>query len=148
VSHRRAGATPPRWRAHDAKGRHELALLPRAGALLGTIGIALVPKCPACWSVYAGLSSWLGLSYALDRALLLPLTLGCLALSLLALVSAARRSGRYQPLVCAALAAAGIYLGKFTLDSPLLAYASLFALVLAALAGRRAERCSKLAQHA
>lgn len=112
------------------------------------MGVALLPKCPACWSVYAGLSGWLGLSIALPPALLLPLTLLCLALTLLVLASGARRSGRYAPLACATLAAAGVYLGKFSLESPLLAHASLCVLVLAALIGRRAESCSKLAQHA
>ena len=116
--------------------------------MLGTVGVALLPKCPACWSVYAGLSGWLGLSIALDPATLRPLTLVCLGLTLLVLASGARRSGRFAPLVFAALAAVGVYVGKFSLESPLLAHASLCALVLAALAGRRAESCSKLAQHA
>lgn len=124
------------------------SLLSRAGTLLGTVGVALLPKCPACWSVYAGLSGWLGLSIALDETLLLPLTLLCLALTLLVLARGARRSARYQPLAWATLAAAGVYLGKFSLESPLLAHLSLGVLVLAALAGRRAERRSKLAQHA
>ena len=44
--------------------------------------------------------------------------------------------------------AVGVYVGKFSVESPLLANASLCVLVLAALVGRRAESCSKLAQHA
>lgn len=123
-------------------------LLSRAGTVLGTVGVALLPKCPACWSVYAGLSGWLGLGIALDEDALLPLTLVCLGLTLLVLASGARRSGRYVPLLCAGLAAAGVYVGKFRVDSPLLSHASLAVLVLAALLGRRAESCSKLAQHA
>jgi hypothetical protein len=135
--------------SHSAAApQRNVALLSRAGALLGTVGVALLPKCPACWSVYAGLSGWLGLSIALDQALLLPLTLVCLALTLLVLANGARRSRRSAPLACAALAAVGVYLGKFSLDSPVLAHASLCVLVLAALLGRRAESCSKLAQHA
>jgi hypothetical protein len=131
-----------------AAPRAGMGWLSRAGTVLGTVGVALLPKCPACWSVYAGLSGWLGLSIALDPALLLPLTLLCLGLTLLVLARGARRSGRYQPLAWAALAAVGVYLGKFALESPLCAHVSLGALVLAALAGRRAERRSKLAQHA
>jgi hypothetical protein len=125
-----------------------VGLWSRVGAVLGTVGVALLPKCPACWSVYAGLSGWLGLSIALDPATLLPLTVACLGLTLLVLASGARRSGRYAPLGCATLAAVGVYLGKFVVESPVLGHTSLAVLVLAALLGRRAESCSKLAQHA
>src|SRR6476620_5070620 len=31
----------------------------RSGSTLGAIAVALLPKCPACWSAYAGLSSLL-----------------------------------------------------------------------------------------
>lgn len=124
------------------------ALVSRTGALLGTVGVALVPKCPACWSIYAGLSGWLGMSITLDQSRLLPLTIACLCLTLLVLAGSARRSGRYLPLAGAMLAAVGVYLGKFMLESPLMAHVSLLGLVLAALAGRLAERWSKLAQHA
>ena len=128
--------------------RRRVAVLSRAGTLLGTVGVALLPKCPACWSVYAALSGWLGLSVALEPAALRPLTLACLSLTLLVLLRGARQSGRYRPLLGATLAAVGVYLGKFWVESAWLVYISLAVLVVAALAGRRAERCSKLAQHA
>lgn len=111
---------------------------------MATIAVALLPKCPACWSLYAGLSGWLGLSIALDQSRLLPLTVGCLSVSLLVLAHGARRSRRYLPLACAAVAAAGVYVGKFALESPWLAHASLLSLVLSALATRRAERRLKI----
>lgn len=109
----------------------------RASTLVAAVGVALLPKCPACWSVYAGLSSWLGVSIALEPRRLLPLTLGSLLLALLSLAWVARRSGRYAPLVAGAVSALGVWLGKFVLDLESLTYLSLFALIVASLAARR-----------
>lgn len=124
------------------------AQVPRLGALIATVGVALVPKCPACWSLYAGLSGWFGVSISLERSRLLPLTCACLALTLVSLALSSRRSGSYAALACGALAALGVALGKFALENPLLAHASVLALVLTVLAARRVERRSKLAHHA
>jgi hypothetical protein len=111
--------------------------LKRASALMAAVGIALLPKCPACWSVYAGLSSWLGVSLALEPRRLLPLTLASLALALLSLAAMARRSGRYVPLLAGALSALGVWAGKFVLSLDLLTYLSLFGLIIASLSARR-----------
>jgi len=124
----------------------------RAGALCGAALVALVPKCPACWSIYAGLSSLLGVSISLDRRYLEPLTLRALSVALLGVASGVRRTG-YLPLVVAAASALGIWLGKFVLQNDTLAYAASCGLVLAALASRRARRraraqASELAHHA
>jgi hypothetical protein len=104
---------------------------------MAAVGIALLPKCPACWSVYAGLSSWLGVSIVLEPRRLLPLTLGSLGLALLSLAVAARRSGRYAPLLAGAASALGVWAGKFVLSLEPLTYLSLFGLIIASLAARR-----------
>jgi hypothetical protein len=118
---------------------------------MAAVGVALLPKCPACWSVYAGLSSWLGVSFALEPRRLLPLTLGSLGLALLSLAMMARRSGRYAPLLAGAASALGVWTGKFVLGLEPLTYLSLFGLIIASLAARRLgtrRLSSELPEHA
>ena len=122
----------------------------RLGASCAAVLVALVPKCPACWSVYAGLSSLLGVSITLDRRYLEPLTLLALGVALLGVASGARRSG-YLALAVAAPSALLIWLGKFVLQNDVLTYGASCGLLLAALATRRARRArwrSELAHHA
>jgi hypothetical protein len=85
----------------------------RASAVITAVGVALLPKCPACWSVYAGLSSVFGVSFVIDPALLLPLTLASLVIALGAFASMARRTRRYLPLAVGVASALGVWAGKF-----------------------------------
>jgi hypothetical protein len=102
--------------------------------------------------VYASLSSLLGVSFVLDARLLLALTLGSLALALSSLAAMARRSRHHAPFAVGMVGALGVCAGRFALNSELLTYLSLLALILAALAARRigrlARASSKLAEHA
>jgi hypothetical protein len=100
---------------------------------LAAIAIALLPKCPACWSVYAGLSSVLGVSIAVDPRYLLPLTAASMAAAVGGLWLRARRGGSYGPCLLGALMAASVLLGKFALENQAWTYMSLLGLVLAAL---------------
>lgn len=95
-----------------------------------------MPKCPACWSVYAGLSSVLGVSFVMPRALLLPLTLTSLALALAALAVMAKRTGRYLPLGLGAASALGVYAGKFVLNSEAFMGLALLGLIVASIGAR------------
>jgi hypothetical protein len=127
----------------------------RVSALIAAALVALVPKCPACWSVYAGLSNLLGVSIALDDRYLRPLTLVALGVALFGLGSGVRRSG-YLAFGVATVCALGIWLGKFELNNDVLLGASSAGLLLAACAARRARRAqrarsaasSELAEHA
>jgi hypothetical protein len=112
----------------------------RASAALAAVGIALLPKCPACWSIYAGLSSWLGVSFVIPVALLRPLTLASLALAVLALASVARERRALVPALVGVAAASGVWLGKFELGSDLLTYSSVLTLLCCSLLARRAGR--------
>jgi len=106
--------------------------------------------------VYAGLSSVLGVSFAVDPALLLPLTLASLGLALAALASMAWRTRSYLPLALGAVSALGVWAGKFALNSDVLTWLGLLGLILAALGARwrgararmAAARRSELADHA
>jgi hypothetical protein len=124
----------------------------RASTFVAAVGVALLPKCPACWSVYAGLSSLLGVSFVLDTQLLMVLTLGSLSLALLSLASLARKRKIYAPLAMAIVSAAGVWLGRFELNDELCTNLSLLGLILAALGARwlgaRVRAASELTQHA
>jgi hypothetical protein len=95
--------------------------------------VALLPKCPACWSAYAGLSSLFGLSFVVEQRYLLPLTCALLALALAALGLQARRQRRYGPWLLACSAALATISGKFAFDHDGLMYAGIGALLLASL---------------
>jgi len=103
------------------------------------VALALVPKCPACWSVYAGLSSWLGLSIALEPRYLLPLTCISLGLAVGFLGLSARRARGVAPFMLGAVAAALVVIGKFAAESPATVYAGIVLLLAASFWSRR--RC-------
>jgi len=126
-----APASPP-----SVRGAPRLDL-GRVGPALSAVAVALLPKCPACWSVYAGLSSLLGLSIALEERYLLPLSCGLLVLSVGALVLQARRGRGHGPWRLAACGAALILLGKFAWDSDLCTYTGAAGLLYASLWSRR-----------
>lgn len=134
--------------------------------MIAAVGVALLPKCPACWSVYAGLSSLLGVSFVLEPALLLPLTLTSLALALASLWLKARRSSahgslrsvassarRYATFAVGVASALMVWGGKFVLNSELLTWFGLLGLIVASLEARRGgprevARASELPEHA
>jgi mercuric ion transport protein len=105
----------------------------RSSSTLGAIAVALLPKCPACWSAYAGLSSLLGLSFVVEECYLLPLTCALLTVSLAALGLQARRQRRYGPWLLACSAAIATLVGKFALMHDGLMYAGIGSLLLASL---------------
>jgi len=114
----------------------------RATATLAAVGVALLPKCPACWSIYAGLGSWLGISVVVEPRYLMPLTFVSLALAVGALGWMALSRRRYLALSLGVVAALGVWLGKFVLLSETLTLVSLLALVLCAF-GARISRAAR-----
>jgi hypothetical protein len=82
---------------------------------------------------YAGLISSVGLGFLMKTAHLLPLTIAALALAVAALGFRANRRRRYGPFVLGLVAAVGLVVGKFVLDSDVTVYASIAALVGASL---------------
>jgi mercuric ion transport protein len=104
----------------------------RLSTFAGAIAVALLPKCPACWSAYAGLSSLLGLSFVVETRYLLPLTSALLGLCVCALALQARAGRGHGPWLLGLLASAGVLTGKFMLDSQLCMYTAVAGLALAA----------------
>jgi hypothetical protein len=101
-------------------------------ALLG-IGVSLLPKlmCPACWPAYAGVVSAVGLSFLASAKYLLPLTVGFLAITTVALRFRASRRHGHGPFWLGLLAAAVILIGKFYFDAEQATYAGVGLLVAA-----------------
>ncbi len=102
-------------------------------AALPGIGVSLLPKlmCPACWPAYAGLVSALGLGFLISAKYLLPLTVGFLAITALALGYHASRRHGYGPLWLGLVAAAVIVTGKFYIDAARATYTGVALLVAA-----------------
>ncbi len=105
----------------------------QSGAALPGIGVSLLPKliCPACWPAYAGIVSALGLGFLISSKYLLPLTVGFLAITALALGYHASRRHGYGPLWLGLVAAAVILTGKFYFDATQATYTGVGILVAA-----------------
>ena len=109
---------------------------PRFRQTMGTlpgIGVSLLPKlmCPACWPAYSGIVSALGLGFLISSKYLLPLTVGFLAITALALGYHASRRHGYGPLWLGLVAAAVILTGKFYFDETRGTYGGVALLVAA-----------------
>lgn len=93
---------------------------------LATPGIvaAVLSKaaCPACWPLYAGALSAMGLGFLVDPGYGLPLSSGFLLLALGPLAYRAPRRRGYGPLLTGALGAAAVVAGVFVLRLDGLAY--------------------------
>jgi hypothetical protein len=115
---------------------------------LATIVVALLPKCPACWSVYAGLSSVLGLSFVVEARYLLPVTLLLSGVFVYGLIRDARRGDEARRTAharasVAAVMAAGVLTAKFGIESPGLMYTCLLGLAVSA-SPRLWRACARL----
>ena len=106
-------------------------------SFLAVPGIVLsvlpVGMCPACWPLYAGVLSALGLGFLLSSAYLLPLTALFLLVSVLTLAFRARDRRGYGPFALGLAAATLILWGKFSLESNVLAYAGVGLLISSSL---------------
>lgn len=104
-------------------------------AVLPAIGTVLLPKvtCPACWPVYAGVLSALGLGFMNYTPYVLPLTIVFFALALASLGYQARRRRHFTPLLVSLLAALLVIVSKFAFVSDLAVYAGMTLFVGASL---------------
>lgn len=122
-------------------GRSFLSALPALSAALLPVGV-----CPACWTLYAGVLSVLGLGFLLEDQYLLPLAIVLLLATLCTLAhNAAARRG-YGPLTAGALGALLILFGKFVLASAVVVYTALTVLLAASFWNvwpRAAHPCSR-----
>lgn len=103
--------------------------------------------CPACWPLYGGILSALGLSFLLSSHYLLPVTVAVLFLAVAALLYQARLRRGYGPFA-AGLVAAGLILGgKFAWSSNALAYSGVALLTAASVWNSWPRRAAVVSCH-
>lgn len=90
-----------------------------------------VLTCPACWPLYAGLLSALGLGFVNYTPFLLPVTILLLIVSAIPLAWKAQQRRGYKPLLAGLAGIAVILSGKFWIEDPPVYYAGI-AILLAA----------------
>ena len=97
------------------------------------IGLSLLPKlaCPLCWPAYAGLLSAVGLGFLISTKYLLPITAVFLVLAVGALAFRANHRHGYWPFILGLIAATGVLIGKFWLNSNSAMYAAVGMLAVA-----------------
>ncbi len=98
-----------------------------------TAAVALLPSvsCPACWPVYAGLLSALGVPVLMSREALFPTTLVALCVAVFVIGFRATRRHGYGPFVLSLISAMMIVVGKFILEWDVIAYLGVAMLVFA-----------------
>ncbi len=94
-------------------------------------GLAALPFCSACYPMYAGIFTSLGLAPLSHTGVQATLTLAFLAVSLAALAFRARARRGYAPLAAGCIASLVVLIGKFGLGIDAMTYAGIGVLVLA-----------------
>lgn len=105
--------------------RQFVATLPSLAALLPVL------HCPACWPVYGGILTALGLGFLFQATYLLPITSALLLFALFALAYRANTRHGYLPLLLGLISVTAIILGKFLWASNPAVYAGLLLLFVA-----------------
>lgn len=103
-----------------------LAVLPGIGATLLPVGL-----CPACWPIYAGVLSALGIGFLLKTAYLLPVTGLFLLFAVGSLAFRARSRRGYGPFVVGLTASAIVLIGKLVFVSDAAMYGGVVLLIAA-----------------
>ncbi len=93
--------------------------------------LAALPFCPACYPMYAGIFTSLGLTPLSHTGVQAILTLAFLAVSLAALAFRARARRGYAPLAAGCIASLVVLIGKFGLGIDAMTYSGIAVLVLA-----------------
>ncbi len=104
-----------------------------AASIAGIPGAALagLPFCPACYPMYAGIFTSVGLTPLSHTGVQAALTLAFLAVSLAALAFRARARRGYAPLAAGSIASLVVLGGKFGLGIDVMTYFGIAVLVLA-----------------
>ncbi len=110
--------------------------IPRGSGTASIVGIpaaalAALPFCPACYPMYAGIFTSLGLTPLPHTGVQATLTLAFLAVSLAALAFRARARRGYAPLAAGCIASLVVLIGKFGLGIDAMTYSGIAVLVLA-----------------
>ncbi len=93
--------------------------------------LAALPFCPACYPMYAGIFTSLGLAPLSHTGVQATLTLAFLAVSLAALAFRAKARRGHAPLAAGCIASLVVLIGKFGLGIDAITYSGIAVLVLA-----------------
>ncbi len=119
---------PTNTSKHSSRWFSSLATLPGIGSALIPIG-----ACPACWPLYAGIASSLGLGFLLNASFIPGLTTLLLLVALSALGFKAKTRRGYGPFILGLLAVTTLLIGKFVLSINLASYLGAALLVTASI---------------
>ena len=111
--------------------------------LLSGIALMLLPKCPACWPLYAAALSALGLDFLFESSIVMALVAAILALSLYILGRQARATREFRPLAVALIGVLTLSIGVFTTESRLAHYAGIALLTISTIWNVRLARPEK-----
>jgi hypothetical protein len=106
------------------------------------VGIALVPKCPACCLAYASLLSGLGIAGLPWVNWLMPAMFVLLAVNLVVVGVGALNRKSYGPLLLAVAGAVAIAIGKLWLDEIFLSWAGVAMVASASVWNFNRKPCS------
>jgi hypothetical protein len=89
------------------------------GALSGATLLAFLTRllCPACWPVYAGVLSSMGLGFLIQKVWLMPLTIITLMFVIWSLAYRAKERRGYSPFILGLLGAVALLGGQFVFPS-------------------------------
>ncbi len=104
------------------------------GAIPGAVAAVLpVATCPACFAVYAGIFSALGVGYLLREEVLTPLIVVLLALGVVSMAWSSRAHRRIGPLAATLAGSAAIVAGRLVWEVPLVLYGGIVLILGASL---------------
>jgi hypothetical protein len=98
---------------------------------VGSVLVALAPKCPVCFLAYFGIFGVTAASASAYRSWLPPLTAISLSVTVGMLALGASRKGRFGPIALGIVGASGVFAGRFIVNSRTMLFGSLLVLVAA-----------------
>ena len=113
------------------KIRYILSALPSVIAAL--VASSPILTCPACWPLYAGLLSSLGIGFVNYTPYILPSTIVMIIVALLPIGLRAYKTHTYKPLICGLMASAILLSGKFFMDNEYIFYSGALLLIISSL---------------
>ncbi len=108
-------------------------LLAIPSLLASLIAASPVLTCPACWPLYAGLLSAMGISFINYTAYIMPVTAVMLIVSLASLAWKAKNRRGYAPLIIGTVGSVELFMGKFYLENNIMFYSGALLLVAASI---------------
>ena len=101
--------------------------------LASLIAASPVLTCPACWPLYAGLLSSMGIGFVNYTKYIFPVTIFMLVISLVSFWWKAENRRGYAPLIVGIIASIALVAGKFYIDDNYLFYTGAMGLVIASI---------------